>query len=62
MGTAIAINKTLCPYIHNIQILKGYGIAVDLFFPGNQRYRIISVYNPYNNSSTRDLLMQKVGY
>src|SRR6266480_5413904 len=51
IGIAIAIKNLLCPYIHNIQTFKGYGIAIDLFFPGNQRYRIISIYNPCNNSN-----------
>ena len=60
MGTAIAVKNSLCPYIHNIQTFEGYGIAIDLFFPGNQWYRIISVYNPCNDNNAREFLNQKI--
>ena len=60
MGIAIAIKNLLCLYLHNIQTFEGYGIAIDLFFPGNQRYRIISVYNPCNDNNAREFLNQKI--
>lgn len=51
MGTAIAILKPLQPYIHNIQTCAGTAIAIDLFFPQNQKVRVISVYLPSNNKT-----------
>src|SRR5437868_648144 len=51
MGTAIAISRPLQLYIHNIQTEPGTAILIDLFFPQNQRLRIISVYLPSNNTS-----------
>ena len=60
MGTAIAISRPLQPYIHNIQTEPGTAILIDLFFPQNQRLRIISVYLPSNNTSLNLQTQQKI--
>src|SRR5260364_452347 len=44
MGAAIAVVKTLQPYINNIVKIAGTAIAVNLFFLGNQQIRVISIY------------------
>src|SRR5437868_7430996 len=60
MGTAIAISRPLQPYIHNIQTEPGTAILIDLFFPQNQRLRIISVYLPSNNASLNLQTQKKI--
>ena len=60
MGTAIAILKFMQPYIHNIQILAGTAILIDLFLPQNQKIRIISVYLTPNNKILNNKTQQEI--
>ena len=61
-GTAIALKKILQKYIHNIQILAGYAIAIDLFLPQKNKVRVISIYllpnNKSNNQRTQDTVIE----
>src|ERR1043165_6813237 len=60
MGTAIAVSKLLQPYIHNIITLEGTALAIDFFFPQNQKIRIISVYLPSNNKTLSNNTQQEI--
>ena len=51
MGTAIAIKKFLQLYIHNISTFPGTALAIDLFLPNKNRFRVISIYLPCNNKA-----------
>ena len=52
-GTVILINQTLTTYIHNIQTLQGTAIAIDLYLPHKNNFRIISTYLPNNSDSNK---------
>src|SRR6185437_3940406 len=41
MGMALAIRRTLQPYIYDIKTLPG---TIDMFFPRSQKMRVISIY------------------
>ena len=49
--TIILINHLLTSYIHNIQILNGTAIAIDLYLLHKNKFRIIFTYLP-NDSNT----------
>ena len=60
MGTAIAIKNSLQPYIHNIISFPGTAIALDLFLPNNNCFRLISLYLLSNNISLLEATHQKI--
>ena len=60
MGVGIAVIKTLQPYIHNIMTVTGTVIAVDFFFPSNQKVRIVSIYLPSTNKTLNKDTQKKV--
>jgi len=60
MGTMIAVKKTIQPFIHNIMSSPGTAVAIDFFFPLNQRIRIISVYMPNNNNELKQATCKKI--
>src|SRR6185437_15420085 len=49
METALAIRRTLQPYIHNIRTLPGTAIMIDMFLPRSLKMRVISIYLPPGN-------------
>jgi exonuclease III len=49
-GTIILINQSLTTYIHNIQTLQGTAIAIDLYLPHKNNFRIISTYLPNDSN------------
>src|SRR6185437_9978679 len=54
MGSALAVQKTLQPYINNILKVTGTAIAVDFFFSRNQRIRVISIYLTTTNKILKE--------
>ena len=60
LGTAIALHKTLQPYIHNIQTYPGTALCIDLYLPSNNKLRLISLYLPSNHpdqsASTQNII------
>jgi ribonuclease HI len=59
-GTAIMIQNYLKPHVHSCTIHPGGAIALDFFFKGNIKLRIISVYLSSTDTSKRTLTQNKV--
>ena len=53
-GTAIMIRNHLKPHVHSCHTHSGGAIALDLFFKGNIKLRIISVYLLFTDSNKRN--------
>ena len=49
LGTVLIVHNSIQSYIHNIGTYPGMALYLDLFFPSNNKYRIISVYLPSNH-------------
>src|SRR6185437_7234834 len=60
MGSALAVQKTLQPYINNILKVTETAIAVDFFFPRNQRIRVISIYLTTTNKILKEEMQRTV--
>ena len=59
-GVAIALKPYLQPYIHDIKSIPGYALAIDLFFPNNNKTRIIGVYIPSQSSIQTNSAQQTI--